>query len=486
MERENLREKTISGVGWTFAEIFFRYGVSFIVGIILARLLSPDEYGLIGILTIFIAVFDIIVDGGFANALIQKKDVTDIDYCTVFYSNLLLSLIMAIILYVSAPLISYFFERDELLSLTRVMSIIIILNAAASIQRTRLSKQLSFKKQTIICCISSLVSGIIGVSMAYYGCGVWALVSQQISYTATNACLLWFLGRWIPKLIFSFESFKSLWNFGWKLLASGLLNTFSTQIFNIVIGKCFAPSTLGQYTWAQQFGSLFSSNITNVIQKVTFPVFSKIQDNPIRLKDSYRKVIKVTMLPTFVLMIGLAAISNNLVLILIGDQWTDVASYLQILCFSLMLYPLNSLNTNAIQVMGRSDITLKINILKNILIVIPVSIGIMCGIYWMLFFELLRIFICYLINAYFSKPLINYSIVEQIKDILPDFAIAVVVSIPVFLLNLVPVAHNIILPFQIILGICLFIYLCEVFKLEEYIEIKSICFSILKKYSNSK
>ena len=323
--------------------------------------------------------------------------------------------------------------------------------------------------------------------MAYYRLGVWALVSQQISYSAINTCLIWIYGRWLPKLMFSFESFKTLWNFGWKLLASGLLNTFSTQTFNIVIGKCFAPATLGQYTWAQQFGSLFSSNITNIIQKVTFPVFSKIQDDPVRLKDSYRKVIKVTVLPTFVLMVGMAAVSNNLILILIGEQWIDVASYLQILCFSLMLYPLNSLNTNAIQVMGRSDITLKINIIKNLLIIIPVSVGIFCGIYWMLIFEFLRVFTCYLINAFYSKPLINYTIVEQIKDILPDFAIAILISIPVYLMNFIPISIYILLPMQIVSGIILFFFLCEVYKLDEYIEIKRICISIVNKYcTNSK
>lgn len=480
MSEQSLKDKTLKGVTWTAADTVLRYGITFVVGIILARILSPDEYGLIGILTIFIELFNIIVDGGFANALIQKKNADEVDFCTVFFVNLALSVILAALMYLSAGLISKFFERDELLNLTRVMSVIVIINAFAVVQKARLTKMIDFKTQTKVSVYSNIASGLIGIGMAYAGFGVWALVGQQISSALVTTVLFWILSKWVPKIMFSKESFKGLWSFGWKLMLSGIFNSLSGQLHNIVIGKIYSPATLGQYTRANQFGGTASSSITTIIQRVSFPVLSEIQDDPIYLKAAYKKVIKMTVFPTFILMMGLVAVSKSLIVMLIGEKWIEASVYLQILCFSMMLFPLHALNLNAIQVMGRSDLTLKINIIKNLLIIVPVALGIIFNIYAMLIADVIRGYICYYLNAYYSRPLLNYPIEEQLKDIMPIFIISVVMAVPVFAMSFLPLPAYLLFVLQVIAGGVLTFIICESIKQQEYLEYKQI----LKPYIN--
>ena len=318
--------------------------------------------------------------------------------------------------------------------------------------------------------------------MAYYGYGVWALVGQIMSNAIMSTILFWIVNRWVPRLQFSRQSFKEMWSFGWKLLVSGILNTVSTQIHNLVIGKCFTPATLGQYTRAQQFGSMISSNITTIVQKVTFPVLSEIQSDPERLKMAYKRVIKITVFPTFIVMMCLAACAKPLLIVLIGEKWLQAAYLLQILCFSMMLYPLHLLNLNAIQVMGRSDLTLRINIIKNLLIVFPVITGICYGIYWMIVADVIRGYIGYYLNAYYTKYVINYSVKEQIKDIWPSFRISISIALPLYLLSFLPLPQIMVLSIQVIMGILLTICLCELLKMEEYSYIKGLLLEIKKKY----
>ncbi|WP_455623677.1 lipopolysaccharide biosynthesis protein, partial [Parabacteroides sp.] len=381
MLEENLKNKTIKGVGWSVIDTVARYGIIFIVGVILARLLSPNEYGLIGILTIFINVFNVIVDGGFINAIIRKQNANDVDFCTVFYTNMAISSFLSMTLFFSADLIASFFERPELICLTRVMSVIIIINGLSLVQKAKLTKVIDFKTQTKISVISSIFSGFIGVLMALKGYGVWALVGQQISNQMFNTILLWIYNRWIPKFTFSFQSFKELWDFGWKLLVSGILDSVWRELYQVVIGKCYSPATLGYYTRASQFSSLCSSNITTVVQRVSFPVFCSVQSDTVRLKSGYKRVIKVTMLSTCALTFGLAACSESLIYVLLGSKWMECVPMLQILCLYMFLDPLHSLNLNAIQIIGRSDLTLKLKIIKTILSAIPLAIGVFIGIY---------------------------------------------------------------------------------------------------------
>ena len=481
MSEQSLKSKTVKGTMWSAAENVARMGVTFAVSIILARLLSPEEYGLIGILTIFIAIFNAIVDCGFTNALIRKQDTTDTDYSTVFYINLILSVILAAVLFFCATFIATFFGRQELVSLTQVMSSVVVINALAIVQRARTTKAIDFKTQTKITFISSIGSGAIGIAMAYMDYGVWALVGQQISNQLLSTILYWIYNRWIPKLIFSWASFKEMWMFGSKLLASGLIDAAWKEIYQVVIGKCYSPATLGLYTRAKQFADLCSYNLTSVVQRVSYPVLSSIQDDRVRLKSAYQRVIKTTMLPTFVLMLGMAACSKAMIYVLIGEQWLGCVPMLQIICTYGMLYPLHALNLNMLQVQGRSDLFLKLEIIKKIIAVGPLLLGIFVDIYLMLAGSFVTNLISYYLNTYYSGPIINYSIKEQIKDISPSFGVAIAMAVPVFLISFIPASPLVMLPLQIVVGAVITIGICETIKLPEYIEIKGIVTPLLNK-----
>lgn len=466
---------------WSAVENVTRLGVTFVVSIILARLLSPEEYGLIGILTIFIALFNAIVDSGFTNALIRKQDASDTDYSTVFYTNLVLSIVLATTLFCCAKPISAFFEHSELVALTKVMSSVVVINALAIVQRARTTKAIDFKTQTKITFISSLGSGAIGIAMAYMGYGVWALVGQQISNQLLSTIFFWIYNRWMPKFIFSWTSFKEMWAFGSKLLASGLIDTAWKEVYQVVIGKCYSPATLGLYTRAKQFADLCSSNLTSVVQRVSYPVLSSIQDDRIRLKSAYQRVIKTTMLPTFVLMLGMAACAESMIYVLIGEQWLECVPMLQIICTYGMLYPLHALNLNMLQVQGRSDLFLKLEIIKKVIAVGPLLLGVFVDIYWMLSGTFFTGIISYYLNAYYSGPYLNYSIKEQVKDILPSLGVALAMAVPVYAMSFIPLNPFILLPLQIVVGAVITLVICEATKLPEYMELKGIVNSLIKK-----
>lgn len=478
---ESLKNKTIKGLGWSAADNIAKLGITFIVSIILARLLSPEEYGLIGILTIFITVFNAVVDSGFTNALIRKKDATDIDFCTVFYTNLVISVFMAGLLFFCAGPIATFFRRPELFALTKAMSCIVIINALCIVQKARTTKNIDFKTQTKVTLIASLVSGIIGIAMAYSGYGVWALVGQQISAQLLTTIFFWIFNKWLPKLQFSWASFREMWSFGWKLLVSSLINTTWNEIYQVVVGKCYSPATLGLYSRAKQFSQLFSNNLTSIIQRVSYPVLSTIQDDRERLKSAYKRVIKTTMLPAFVGMYGMAAVAKPMILVLIGEKWLGSVPFLQIICIYAALYPLHAINLNMLQVQGRSDLFLKLEIIKKIIAVGPILLGIFIDIYLMVGASVITSCIAYYLNAYYSGPFLNYSIKEQIYDILPSLAIALAMAIPVFAMSFIPLNCFILLPLQIIVGAAITILLCEHFHISEYYEIKNIVISAKNK-----
>lgn len=482
---ESLRNKAVKGVGWSFADNVLGQGVMFLVGLVLARLLCPEDYGLLAYLTIVISISNSLVDSGFSNALIRKTDVKDIDYNTTFITNLLVSTSIVAVLYFTAPAISIFFERAELIALIRVMSLIVIINAFSLIQKTRLTKNVDFKTQTKASLISSISSGFVGIGMALYGCGVWSLVGQQLARQLLYTLFLWIFTKWYPKLQFSMNSFKELFGFGWKLLVSGLIDTVWREIYQIVIGKCYSPATLGQYTRAQQFGSVFSSNLTSIVQRVSYPVLSEVQNDKERLKTGYQKVIKVTMLVTFVLMLGLAATAEPVVVTLIGKQWLPAVPMLQIICLQMMLYPLHALNLNMLQIQGRSDLFLKLEIIKKIIAIGPLLLGVFIGVYWMLIGSLCTGFFAYYLNARYSGTFLGYSIKEQITDILPSFCIALMMALVVYAISFIDLSSILLLFIQLVVGTFITLFFCESFKLEEYKEIKGVVFSMLSKLKNN-
>lgn len=318
---ESLKDKTIRGVGWSFVDNIASSGITFLVGLVLARLLTPSEYGVMAIITILVAVSNSIIDSGFSNALIRKVRIERMDYNTVFYFNLLVSIVLYLTLFFASPAISSFFKEPILIEVVRVVGFVLIINALGLIPRTIFVRDINFKRQTKVSLISSICSGTVGIGMAVSGMGVWSLVGQQLSRQLLNTLFLWIYCHWRPIWEFSMQSFKELFDFGSKLLLSGLLDTIYKNIYYIIIGRFYTSAQLGQYTRAEQFNTIFSSNLTSIIQRVSYPVLSSIQENPERLREAYRQVIKITMLVTFACMLGLAAVAKPLIIILIGEKW---------------------------------------------------------------------------------------------------------------------------------------------------------------------
>lgn len=482
MHQESLKNKTIKGVGWSAADALLGQGVTFIVGLVLARLLSPDEYGLIGICLIFTTVLNGIVDSGFSNALIRKKNVTDEDYNTMFTTNMAISIVLYVLLFISAPFVSDFFHRIELIALVRVTGLILFLNALSITQVTILTKNIDFKTKTKASLVSAIISGVIGIAMAFMGYGVWSLVTQQLSKQLLYTLCLWVLNKWWPKFTFYKDSFKYMWGFGWKLLASGILNNVWNQLYQVVIGRCYTSSTLGHYTRANECASIFSSNLTTIIQRVTFPVLSELQDDKKKLLVSYRKLIKVSMFVTVICMFALGAMAEPMIYSLIGPQWHQAATFLPFICITMSLYPLHAINLNMLQVQGRSDLFLYLEIVKKIITLIPIFIGAFVGVYWMLCASIFTGFIAFLLNSWFTGKFLNYSSWQQLKDVLPSYLIALFIGFIVYLLKFLPLSCNLIFPLQILATIIFGWIVNRIINLEEYCEIKNIVLTVIKKY----
>lgn len=481
MQQESLKNKTIKGVGWSAADALLGQGVTFIVGLVLARLLSPDEYGLIGICLIFTTVLNGIVDSGFSNALIRKKEVTDEDYNTMFTTNMAISIVLYVLLFISAPLVSDFFHRIELTALVRVTGLILFFNALSITQITILTKNIDFKTKTKASLVSAIISGVIGIAMAFMGYGVWSLVAQQLSKQLLYTLCLWVLSKWWPKFTFYKDSFKYMWGFGWKLLASGILNNVWNQLYQVVIGRCYTSSTLGHYTRANEYASIFSSNLTLIVQRVSYPVLAEIQDDKERMVQGYRKVIKITMFVTAVCMISLGAVSEPLIYTLIGTKWQEAATYLPLICISMSLYPLHAINLNILQVLGRSDIFLYLEILKKIVGIVPIVIGIFCGIYYMLLTSILTGVISLYLNTWYTGKTLNYSFWKQLRDIAPSYFTALVIALAVYFLKYLSLPYYVVLMLQIIVGLVACITISEIFKFDEYKELKTIVIKVVNR-----
>lgn len=471
----SLKQKTITGLTWSFIDNFSKQGLNFIIGIILARLLLPSEFGLIGMITIFIAISQSFIDSGFKQALIRKTNCTQIDYSTVFFFNLAVGILFFFLLFFSAGAISRFFAESQLKSIVQILSIGLVFNALAIIQVTQLTKAIDFKLQARISVIATFLSGIIGIAMAYSGQGVWSLAVKNLTGLAITSLLLWLWVKWRPSFIFSYDSFRQMFSFGSKLLFSGLLDTIYGNILLLMIGKFYSATDLGYYTRANQFSDLVSQNINTVIQRVSYPVLSTMQDDISRLKMVYQRLIKSIMFITFVLMLGLAAVAKPLVLTLIGAKWLPSVIYLQLLCFAGMLYPLHALNLNMLNVLGRSDLFLRLEIIKKVITIPFLIIGIFFGIKILIMELIVLSIIIYFLNSYWSGVLIGYNSWHQIQDIAPSFFLAASVGLLVYLIgNLIDVSNPLKLVIQVVLGAVLTVGIAELFHLDNYLYMKSV------------
>lgn len=483
---ESLKEKTVKGTLWSAADAFLGHGVLLIVGIVLARLLTPEDYGLIGIITIFTTVMAGIMDSGFSSALIRKLDVTNDDYNTLFIFNLSISVVLYGLLFVGAPWIAWFFERPQLLLLVRAMGLILIFQSLCIVHETILKRRIDFRTRTKASFISAVSSGIVGIGMAFAGFGVWSLVGQQLSRQLVYSCCLWIFNHWHPTLNLSGESLRYMWSFGWKLLLSGLLNNLWGELKKVVVSKFYSPATLGQYSKAGEFAKIFSANFTSIIQRVTYPALSQVQDDKKRLVNAYRKVIKTTMFVTAICMFFLGAVSEPLFYCLIGPKWHVAATFLPLICISRSLYPLQAINLNMLKVQGRTDVFLYLEIMKKTILLVPLFVGAFIGIYWMLISSIGTSIIAFFLNSYYSGRKLGYTSWMQLKDVAPSYGIAVTIALPVYFLKYLSITYWIILPMQIVIGVLVFLFICHFTKTEEFSLFSGILRPYIQKFGNKR
>ena len=416
---ESLKRKTVKGVVWSTLERFSVAGVNFIFGLILARLLMPTDYGAIAMLSIFMAIAQTFIDSGFSNALIRKPDRTETDNATAFYFNIGVGLAAYFSLYLAAPYIAQFYKTSILIPLTRIMGLNLLLNSLCVVQQALLTARIDFKTQAKISLNAAVVSGLVGIGFAYAGYGVWALAIQSVLASVIRTVLLWILAKWRPKAKFSKQSFRNLFGYGSKLLASGLLDTIYNNLYTIVIGKRFSVATLGVYSRADQWANFLAINVTGILQRVTFPILSSIQNEDERLRVNYRKFLRVSGFVIFPLMMGLAAIADPLTRFILTDKWADSIPLLRILCFALMFYPIHAINLNLLQVKGRSDLFLRLEIYKKILGVATLCVTIPMGITAMCVGRVFTSWVALAMNTHYTGKLIHLGFFQQLKDYIP-------------------------------------------------------------------
>lgn len=469
-----LKQKAVRGVLWSTVERFSVQGVQFLIMIVMARLLTPHDYGIIGMLAIFLAVSQSLIDSGFSQALIRKRDRTEVDNCTVFYFNIVVSTLLYVILYVSAPFVADFYDTPQLCPVMRVVCLGIMFNSLAVVQRALFTINVDFKTQAKAALTASVTSGVVGVAMAYHGFGVWSLVTQQLLNLGINTGLLWLLSKWRPQFVYSWQSFHELFSFGSKLLASGLLDTIYRNIYPIVIGKLFSASSLGHYTRAHQFSEFPSSNLTGIIQRVTYPVLCEIQDDDERLSNIYRRFLKLSAFVIFPLMIGLSSVAQPFVNIILGPQWGFCGQLLQIICFSMMWYPIHSINLNLLQVKGRSDLFLRLEIIKKILGVSVLCITAPFGLVVMCYGQIFNSIVALVINTYYTGKLINVGFLRQMRDLLPTMALCLTMFALILSVNSFLPGNMAKLCVGIVLGVAFYSLASYAFKFLELKELLSL------------
>lgn len=468
METGNVKSSIVSSLIWKLLERSGTQGIQFIVQVILARLLSPEEFGVIAIVMVFILLANVFVQSGFNTALIQKKDADEVDFSSVLYLSLAIAGILYAVIFIAAPFIAKFYNQPILTQVLRVLTITLFIGAFNSIQNAFVAKHMLFKKLFVSSLGAVIISGIVGILSAYKGLGVWALVLQQLTNQLMIAIILWFKLKWRPRLIFSFKRIKGLFSYGSKLLISGLLDTLYRDITTLIIGRIYTPAMLGFYNRGQQFPQLIVSNINGSIQSVMLPALSAHQDNISRVKEMTRRAIISSSFLIFPMMIGMAVVAEPLVKIVLTEKWLPSVPFLQIACFTFTLWPIHTANLQAINALGRSDIFLKLEVVKKIMGLTILAISLPFGIYAIALGVALSGVLSTFINAYPNKQLLNYSYKDQCKDIMPSLIISIVMGAIIYSFNFLSIYAWQILILQVVSGSSIYILLAKTFKIESF------------------
>lgn len=448
----SLKKQAISGMMWTFAQQFSTQGIGFLISVVLARLLLPAEFGIIGMVAIFMGIGGALVDSGLASSLIRTPDANQEDFSTVFYFNIAGSILMYFILYLIAPFIANFFNQPILTNLTRVYGITFIINAFSTIQLTRLTQMMDFKTQMKVSVPALIGGGALGITLAYMGFGVWSLVWMRVFQSFLNSLQLWIVSKWKPSFIFNMEKFKYHFNFGYKLLLSGLLDTVFSNIYTVIIGKLFAPAQLGFFTRANSVVQLPVQNISGALEKVTYPLFATIKDDNERLKKVYKQIMQMVIFLIAPILIIMGVLATPLFRFVFTEKWLPAVPYFQILCISGILYPFHVYNLNILNVKGRSDLFLKLEVIKKVLLVITIFVSIQFGLYGLLWGVVVSSALALFINAHYSGKFIHYNGFEQLRDVSPILLIAIASGVLTLIADKIMINAGTIDIFRIIVG----------------------------------
>lgn len=473
MAVQSLKSKTVKGVIWSSVERFSVQGVQFFVMLIIARLLTPNDYGLVGMLAVFLAISQTLIDSGFSQALIRKQNRSVTDNNTVFYFNIIISIILYAFLFIIAPWVADFYEEPQLVILMRVVCLVVVVNSFAVVQRAILTANINFKLQAKASFISALISGSIAVYLAINGYGVWTLVFQQLLSAFVNVLLLWWYSPWRPEFLFSWKSFREMFSFGSKLMAVGLIDTIYNNLYQIIIGKIFSATSLGFYTRAQHFSDLPSSNITGILQRVTYPVLCSIQDDDERLRENYRKLLRVSAFIVFPIMCLMAGLAHPMIKLLLGEKWDYAATLLEPICFFMMWYPIHAINLNLLQVKGRSDLFLKLEIIKKVIIVSVLILSIPFGLLFMCYSRIATTIICLVINTYYTGKLIQVGFIRQMKDLAGSLSASLMVFISALFATTITNNHLLQLLLGLLVAVLTYGVIVYLFRFKEVKYLKS-------------
>lgn len=456
---ENLKKDTLKGVKWSALERISLQGIQFIIGLILARLLTPSDFGTVGMLAVFISISQAFIDGGFCNALIRKIDRTETDYSTAFYFNIVVGIVCYGILFLLSPYIAIFFNTPILNDLLKILSISIFINSLTVVQIAKLSVNINFKAQALATLVSVILSGSIGIILAYKGYGVWALAWQNVLNALFKGIIIWYLSKWKPMLVFSMNSFKNLFSYGSKLLTSSLIGTLYEHMTTIAIGKFYTVKDLGFYSRGQQFAHLPSTAIIDVLGRVTFPILAKLQNEDERLILVYRKYIQITSMIIFLLLTLLASLAKPLILFLLTDKWSDAVIFLQIFCFAFMFEHISKLNLNLLQVKGRSDLYLRLEIIKKIIAFSILAISIPLGVLVICISKVINGQIALFINTYYTGKLFNLGYIKQFADFFKYFIFSLLACFPTYLMTFYSFSPLLLLIMGTIISIVIYSFL---------------------------
>jgi len=475
------KKSVIGNFIWRFAERCGAQLVTFIVSIVLARILDPKDYGTIALVTVFTTILQVFVDSGLGTALIQKKNADDLDFSSVFYFNFIVCIILYVGMFIAAPYIALFYKDTTLTPVIRVISLTIVISGVKGIQQAYVSKNMLFKRFFFSTIGGTIFSAVLGIAMAYMGYGVWALVAQQLSNTAIDTLILWLTVKWRPKKMFSYERLKGLFSFGWKLLISSLLDTAYNNLRNLIIGKLYSSSDLAFYNQGEKFPKVIVMNINASIDSVLLPTMSIEQDNPERIKQMTRRAIKTSTYVMAPLMMGLAFCAEPIVRLVLTDKWIFCIPFLRIFCITYMFWPVHTANLNAINAMGRSDWFLRLEIIKKIVGLAILLSTMWFGVMAMAYSLLLSSVLSQIINSWPNRKLLKYGYLEQVRDFAPGILLAVLMGICVHFVEYMFLPMIVTLVIQIVLGAIIYIVGSAILKLEEFQYLLEMIKSIMKK-----